>query len=109
MIRTNWFSGIMVVFLALASVTSYPLIVVADPVFATDAEAATQARALGYVRINERSHGAAVFRRGNRYISRDRDGHNGGAWKVADSVENLASRDTRLGTWNADLTVRVGD
>jgi hypothetical protein len=77
--------------------------------FQTDSEAEVQANKLGFSKIKERSQGCAVFRRGNRYITRDRDGHNGGAWKMADSVENLASKKTRSGTYNADLTQRIGD
>ncbi|MFM0268893.1 toxin C-terminal domain-containing protein [Paraburkholderia sediminicola] len=40
-------------------------------------------------------------------MTRDIDGHNGGAWKMADSVKNLMSKDTRQGTFSADLT-RIG-
>ncbi|MCB1637198.1 MAG: toxin C-terminal domain-containing protein, partial [Xanthomonadales bacterium] len=42
-------------------------------------------------------------------IARDADSHTGGAWKVARSVEDLASKKTRTGTYNADLSVRIGD
>ncbi len=79
------------------------------PVFATTAEATAAANAMGYVKINETSNGQAVYKKGSDYISRDIDCHNGGAWKRASSVANLASKTTRLGTYNADLTVRVGD
>jgi len=41
------------------------------------------------------------------YISPDADVHSGGTWKMADSVENLRSVKTRMGTYNADL-VRIG-
>ncbi|MBW8776594.1 MAG: hypothetical protein JF596_16750 [Stenotrophomonas sp.] len=37
------------------------------------------------------------------FISRDVDGHNGGAWKAAKSVKALGSRDTRLGTFDSNL------
>lgn len=50
-----------------------------------------------------KSHGKLVFRKGNTYISADRTGHKGGIWKVFKRGEG------RLGTWNADLTQRVGD
>ena len=33
---------------------------------------------------------------------------NGGVWKMADSVSNLGSKKTRLGTYDANL-VRIGD
>ena len=36
----------------------------------------------GYVKIKERSKsGMPIFRKGNSYISPDKDGHNGGIWK----------------------------
>jgi RHS repeat-associated protein len=78
-----------------------------EPRFKTDSEAATKARELGYRRINERSNGQAVFRRGRSYITRDVDGHNGGAWKKANSVRNLGSNRTRQGTYDEDLN-RIG-
>jgi filamentous hemagglutinin len=37
---------------------------------------------MGYVKLHERSKGEAIYRKGRRYISRDLDGHNGGAWKM---------------------------
>ncbi|WP_411705615.1 toxin C-terminal domain-containing protein [Edaphovirga cremea] len=36
------------------------------------------------------------------------DGHNGGFWKVADSVKNFGSKKTRTGTFDIDLN-RIGD
>jgi hypothetical protein len=45
----------------------------------------------------------AVFKRGKDFITRDSDGHNGGAWKMADSVKNVGSKETRTGTF--DLTL----
>lgn len=75
-----------------------------DVVFKTNAEAREAASALGYVRVRGvRSHGADVFRRTSdspsgspQYISRDRDGHRGGAWKGAE-------RPNRFGTYDVDL------
>jgi len=52
--------------------------------------------------------GQAVFTDGKRFITRDLDGHNGGAWKMARSVEGLMSKETRLGTYDAALK-RIGD
>jgi RHS repeat-associated protein len=75
----------------------------AEPRFKTDAEAAKKAKDLGFTKINERVHGQAVFKRGNTYITRDVDGHSGGAWKVAKSVKDLASKATRSGTYNENL------
>lgn len=80
-----------------------------DGPFNTEAEAAAQAEGMGYSRTNYRSRGRAVYRRGNSYITRDFDGHNGGAWKMAHSVRALGSRNTRLGTYNRTLTTRIGD
>ena len=44
-----------------------------------------------------------------KYITVDTEGHIGGTWKAASSVENLASKETRAGTFNWDLSVRKGD
>jgi hypothetical protein len=71
-------------------------------------EAAKAAKKLGFKKTNYRSHGQPVFQKGNRYITPDVDGHNGGSWKMANSVENLGRKDTRLGTYDADLN-RIGD
>ncbi len=67
-------------------------------IYKTTKEATQAAEALGYRRINETINGQAVYTNGERYITRDVDGHNGGAWKMADSVKNLASKSTRQGT-----------
>ncbi|MGL4306894.1 MAG: toxin C-terminal domain-containing protein [Mycobacteriaceae bacterium] len=64
---------------------------------------------LGYAKMNERTRNEMpIFKKDNKYISFDRDGHNGGVWKMADSVEELNSKQTRLGTYNYDLTVQIG-
>lgn len=82
---------------------------VAEPVFKTTKEAKAAAEALGFKKINETVHdGQAVFKRGKDFITRDLDGHNGGAWKMADSVKNLASKETRSGTFDVNLN-RIGD
>jgi hypothetical protein len=78
------------------------------PVYKTTKEATAAAEALGFKRINETVQGQAVFRRGNDFIARDVDGHNGGAWKMADSVKNLSSKATRAGTFDSQLN-RIGD
>ncbi|WP_263771806.1 hemagglutinin repeat-containing protein [Propionivibrio soli] len=81
----------------------------ADPVYKTTKEAKVAAEALGFKKINETVHdGQAVFKRGNDFITRDLDGHNGGAWKMADSVKNLGSKETRAGTYDVNLN-RIGD
>lgn len=66
------------------------------------------AKKMGFKKSNYRSHGQTVFQRGNRFITRDVDSHNGGFWKMADSVENLARKQTRLGTYDQFLN-RIGD
>ena len=82
----------------------------ADPYFATTADATTAATSLGYTKTSELSNGQAVYKKGTYYITRDIDGHIGGAWKRAiGSAANLASKTTRDGTFNADLTKRIGD
>lgn len=48
-------------------------------------------------------HGQFVYKKGNRYITPDVDGHNGGVWKMTDSIKNLGSRSTRMGTYDAKL------
>ncbi len=84
--------------------------------FTTNGEAARTAEQLGYSQVRNRlSHGQAVFTNGVNFISRDVPSsstgrsHNGGVWKMADSIRALGSRDTRLGTYNRDLTDRIGD
>jgi hypothetical protein len=71
-------------------------------------EAAKAAEKLGFKKTNYRSHGKPVFQKGNRYITPDVDAHNGGSWKMANSVENLGRKNTRMGTYDADLN-RIGD
>jgi RHS repeat-associated protein len=81
----------------------------AEPVYKTTKEAKAAAEALGFKKINETVHdGQAVFKRGKDFITRDLDGHNGGAWKMADSVKNLGSKETRAGTFDVNLN-RIGD
>ncbi|QLB15306.1 hypothetical protein A6B39_07470 [Mannheimia granulomatis] len=79
------------------------------PVFERDSDAAKVAKELGYAKTNYRTKsGAAVFKKGNSYITRDVDGHNGGAWKEAASPEKLNSKETRNGTFDINLN-RIGD
>ncbi|MFZ5442533.1 MAG: toxin TcdB middle/N-terminal domain-containing protein [Myxococcota bacterium] len=63
---------------------------------------------LGFRKTNFESHGQAVYTDGKRYISFDVDSHNGGAFKMANTVEGLKSKQTRLGTFNEALE-RIGD
>ncbi|MDO4907795.1 MAG: toxin C-terminal domain-containing protein [Neisseria sp.] len=77
--------------------------------YSTDAEAAKAAEKLGYIKTNYRTrNGAAVFKKGNSYISRDVDGHSGGTWKEASSPEKLNSDKTRNGTFDENMK-RIGN
>ncbi|BBP77288.1 hypothetical protein PHLH7_33920 [Pseudomonas sp. Ost2] len=80
----------------------------AEPVYKTNSEAAQAAKALGFRKVNETVHGQTVFKKGNFYITRDVDGHIGGAWKMAKSIEDLASKTGRAGTFDASLR-KIGD
>lgn len=81
----------------------------AEPVYKTTKEAKAAAEALGFKKIKDTVHdGQAVFTDGKSYITRDLDGHNGGAWKMADSVKNLGSKETRAGTFDVNLR-RIGN
>ena len=86
--------------------------VVASMIRSVPAVAKEAAKDLGYSQVNETSHGQKVFKRnkgkGPKYISPDKDGHNGGAWKGASSIKNLGSKKTRSGTYDAELN-RIGD
>ncbi|MFT2751868.1 toxin C-terminal domain-containing protein [Clavibacter sp. Sh2088] len=83
----------------------------------TDKEAQAEAEKHGYVKIKQRSiRDRAIFKKKGEkdYITYDRgswggSGHNGGFWKRASSVAALNNRWTRGGTWNKDLTRRIGD
>lgn len=75
---------------------------------------ADQAKKMGYIKVNERSNNQAVYFKSSaksdlKYISPDVDSHNGGYWKAASSVSNLGSKSTRSGTYNEDLSRRIGD
>ena len=62
-----------------------------------------------YVKIKERPKSdMPIFRKGNSYISPDKDGHNGNIWKKADSIHDLNDRVTRSGTYDKNLN-RIGD
>ncbi|WPK12741.1 toxin C-terminal domain-containing protein [Lysinibacillus louembei] len=70
------------------------------------------AKDLGYIELKNLSHGAKVYSRksgsGPKYITRDMDSHTGGAWKGADTIPNLARKETRSGTYDVFLE-RIGD
>ncbi|GGB43053.1 hypothetical protein GCM10011409_20810 [Lentibacillus populi] len=80
---------------------------------ATPAVAKAAAKDLGYSATKYISHGQKVFKRGKKgkgpkYITVDKDGHNGGVWKGASTVKKLGSKKTRSGTYDAELK-RIGD
>ncbi|ENV56902.1 hypothetical protein F951_01242, partial [Acinetobacter soli CIP 110264] len=78
-------------------------------VYPTDSLAKKAAETMGYTRTNYRTrNGAVIFKKGNSYISRDVDGHNGGAWKEASSPQKLNSKETRNGTFDINMN-RIGD
>jgi hypothetical protein len=72
------------------------------------------AEALGFRRTNEFSHDQPVYFNGRVYITPDvgsgglTGSHRGGVWKMADSVRNLGRKETRMGTYDAQLE-RIAD
>ena len=76
--------------------------------FKTTKEATEAAEKLGFKKTNYHSQRQPVFKKGNRYITPDRTSHNGGVWKMADSVDNLVDKTTRMGTYDQFLN-RIGD
>ncbi|AJH01452.1 hypothetical protein LF65_04923 [Clostridium beijerinckii] len=76
----------------------------------TAPEAKKLAESIGFKKVNANSHGQPVFYNSKlkKYITPDVDSHNGGVWKMANSIEELASKRTRLGTYDANLN-RIGD
>ena len=85
-------------------------------VYYTTPEATEAAKKLGFEKTNFNLKGEAIYKDSKgRYITvdvgngRSKGGsHNGGVWKMADSVKNLGKKETRMGTYDADLN-RIGD
>ena len=81
----------------------------------TNTQSKNAAKELGYIKVkNVVSNGQAVYfnpkaARDMRYISADIDSHSGGVRKAASSISNLANKHTRYGTFNWDLSERIGD
>jgi len=81
----------------------------------TNSQSKSLVNELGYSKVNNvTSHGQSLYYNpkatsGMQYITADIDSHSGGIWKAASSIENLASKSTRTGTFNWDLTTRIGD
>ena len=88
------------------SETSYKMVKRPKPM--TAKEALEAAKALGFEATGQFSHGQPVFKKSNKYITPDIDSHIGGVWKMADSIKNLKSKKTRLGTYDEKLK-RIGD
>jgi len=74
----------------------------------TTKQATELANSLGFKKTNYRIHGQSIFQKGNLYITIDADSHCGGIWKMADSVKNLGSKKTRMGTYDKFLN-KIGD
>ena len=88
----------------------------AAPYFSTTSAATKVAEKIGYKKTSYTSNGQAVYEatksakvKGLPYITPDVDSHNGGAWKAALTVAGLGNKKTRLGTFNEDLSKRIGD
>ena len=78
--------------------------------FKTEKEAKAAAASIGYSDtgiLTKRK--TKVYKKGNSYITRDLDGHNGGVWKEASSIKNLESKVTRNGTFDKEMKKRIGD
>ena len=61
----------------------------------------------GYHKLHNSKKGD-VYTNGKYFISPDKDGHNGGVWKMARKESDLWSRDKRMGTYDKELN-RIGD
>ena len=58
---------------------------------------------------NQKSHGQNIYTNGKTFISPDADGHKtGSVWKAAKSIKDLGRKDTRLGTFDANLD-KIGE
>jgi len=63
------------------------------------------ARNLGYKKVKSypfNSHGQIVYKKGNNYITKDIDSHNGGYWKM------FNRKGDRIGTFNKNLSQKIG-
>lgn len=80
-----------------------------EPKYKTESEARKAAKELGYKETNKTSDKCKIYEnpKGNpRYITRDRKGHSGGAWKGANKVKDLGSRTRRTGTYDEFLNLK---
>lgn len=84
--------------------------------YQTDTEAFEAAKELGYTKKHTQKNRPAIFENPNtgEVISRDvgtgkgEGAHNGGVWKKANSIKNINKKETRDGTYDANLK-RIGD
>lgn len=74
----------------------------------TAKEATKIAEKMGFRKTNYFSDGQPVFQKGNKFITIDATSHNGGFWKMANSVKELKLKNTRMGTYDKQLN-RIGD
>jgi hypothetical protein len=66
----------------------------------------------GFEKVKVEGSKAEIFKRKgkNEWITPDVDGHNGGVWKRATGkAENILKKETREGTYNSDLSKKIGD
>lgn len=68
----------------------------------TTSQATQMAERVGYRPTSFISSGERVFTNGKTFITQDRTAHNGGLWKMANSVQDLRAG-ARLGTYDYDL------
>lgn len=115
--KTKQLLHLLLVASGLLGTVLFPLnSVYAAPYFSTTAAATKAAEKIGYRKTGQVSSGQIVYEaaksakvKGLPYITPDADSHKGGAWKAAKTVAALGSKQTRLGTFNEDLTIRIGD
>ena len=75
----------------------------------TGPQALAAAKKLGYRKVDgQLSHKQPIFTNGKNFISPDADVHSGGVWKMAKKMKNLYAKETRGGTYDANLK-RIGD
>ena len=75
----------------------------------SNAKYVSVAQPKGYRKIKQNTHeGMPIYTNGKKYISPDKDGYNGGIWKMADSPEKLRNKSTRNGTYDEKLN-RIGE
>ncbi|GGG05912.1 hypothetical protein GCM10010912_58210 [Paenibacillus albidus] len=74
----------------------------------TNKQTEALAKYLGFTKTNYKVKNKPVYSDGKNYIVQDIDSHNGGIWKMAKSINELTSKSTRSGTFDALLT-KIGE